>query len=199
MVRPSAFAVLRLMTSSIFAACSTGRSAGFSPLRKACGIDAKLARLIAEAAAIAHQAAGQGALPPWPPKSSASVRDCDASRKKVSPGRRNIHDQPRYRGLRFRSRFALALAQPCSTASGLGIPGADDRLENCARVDPNGLPYVATRFGGCRLLNAGMNSVCCYPSCYPQLSGASRSRLKPLIYLARPKRFELLTPRFVVW
>jgi hydrogenase maturation factor len=29
---PIAFAVLRLMTSSNFAACSTGRSAGFAPL-----------------------------------------------------------------------------------------------------------------------------------------------------------------------
>ena len=31
--RPSAFAVLRLMTSSYLEACSTGRSAGFAPLR----------------------------------------------------------------------------------------------------------------------------------------------------------------------
>src|SRR3974390_1632153 len=30
---PSAFAVLRLMTSSNLATCTTGRSAGFSPLR----------------------------------------------------------------------------------------------------------------------------------------------------------------------
>src|ERR1700692_3305479 len=32
-VRPSALAVLRLMTSSNLLACTTGRSAGFSPLR----------------------------------------------------------------------------------------------------------------------------------------------------------------------
>jgi hypothetical protein len=32
-VRPSALAVLRLMTSSTFADCWTGKSAGFSPLR----------------------------------------------------------------------------------------------------------------------------------------------------------------------
>jgi len=32
-VRPSALAVLRLMTNSIFVICCTGRSAGFSPLR----------------------------------------------------------------------------------------------------------------------------------------------------------------------
>ena len=32
-VRPSAFAVFRLMTSSNFVGCSTGRSAGFAPLR----------------------------------------------------------------------------------------------------------------------------------------------------------------------
>jgi hypothetical protein len=32
-VRPSAFAVLRLMTRSILTACCTGKSAGFSPLR----------------------------------------------------------------------------------------------------------------------------------------------------------------------
>ena len=33
MVRPSAFAVLRLITSSNLVGCSTGRSAGFVPLR----------------------------------------------------------------------------------------------------------------------------------------------------------------------
>src|SRR4051812_1048795 len=33
MSRPSAFAVLRLMTSSYFVGACTGRSAGFSPLR----------------------------------------------------------------------------------------------------------------------------------------------------------------------
>ena len=33
MVRPSVFAVLRLTTNSNFAGCTTGRSAGFSPLR----------------------------------------------------------------------------------------------------------------------------------------------------------------------
>src|SRR5262249_22602898 len=32
-VRPSAFAVLRLMTNSNFVGCSTGRSAGRAPLR----------------------------------------------------------------------------------------------------------------------------------------------------------------------
>src|SRR5262249_22574327 len=32
-VRPSTFAVLRLMTSSTFTACITGRSTGFAPLR----------------------------------------------------------------------------------------------------------------------------------------------------------------------
>jgi hypothetical protein len=32
-VRPSAFAVLRLMVSWYFGACSTGRSAGLAPLR----------------------------------------------------------------------------------------------------------------------------------------------------------------------
>ena len=33
MVRPRAFAVLRLMTSSSFVGCSTGKSAGLAPLR----------------------------------------------------------------------------------------------------------------------------------------------------------------------
>jgi hypothetical protein len=32
-VKPSALAVFRLITSSNFVACSTGRSAGFAPLR----------------------------------------------------------------------------------------------------------------------------------------------------------------------
>jgi hypothetical protein len=60
MARPSALAVLRLMTSSIFVTCCTGRSAGFSPLRMRPGIDASLVPKIGEAAAIAQQAAGQG-------------------------------------------------------------------------------------------------------------------------------------------
>ena len=33
MVRPRAFAVFRLMTNSNLVGCSTGRSAGFAPLR----------------------------------------------------------------------------------------------------------------------------------------------------------------------
>src|SRR5262245_12038989 len=33
MVRPSVFAILRLMTNSTFTACWTGRSAGLAPLR----------------------------------------------------------------------------------------------------------------------------------------------------------------------
>jgi hypothetical protein len=33
MVRPSVLAILRLMTSSTFTACWTGRSAGLAPLR----------------------------------------------------------------------------------------------------------------------------------------------------------------------
>ena len=40
MVRPSAFAVLRLIASSNFVACRTGRSAGFAPLRMRRYIDA---------------------------------------------------------------------------------------------------------------------------------------------------------------
>ena len=53
-------AVLRLMTSSNLVGCMTGRSAGFSPLRIAAGIDAGLTIRIGNARSIAHQPAGRG-------------------------------------------------------------------------------------------------------------------------------------------
>src|SRR5262249_61859355 len=39
MLRPSAFAVLRLITSSNLVDCNTGRSEGFAPLRNLRGVD----------------------------------------------------------------------------------------------------------------------------------------------------------------
>ncbi len=59
MSRPSALAVLRLMTSSNFVGCWTGRSAGFSPLRirrHRCRSDDRHRR----GCSVAHQAAGHG-------------------------------------------------------------------------------------------------------------------------------------------
>ena len=56
--RPSALAVLRLMTNSNLVDCMTGRSAGFSPLRMRTDVDADLAIHSVSAGAVAHQAAG---------------------------------------------------------------------------------------------------------------------------------------------
>src|SRR5215470_1593046 len=46
MVRPRALAVLRLMNSSIFVACSTGRSAGLSPLYGALEVKQLFSRIL---------------------------------------------------------------------------------------------------------------------------------------------------------
>src|SRR6516164_5538901 len=46
MVKPSALAVFRLITVSIFAACSTGRSAGFSPLYGALKVKRLISRIL---------------------------------------------------------------------------------------------------------------------------------------------------------
>ena len=57
MVRPSAFAVLRLITSSNLVGCCTGKSAGFSPLRMPTDVDAGLTIEIRIVGSVAHQAA----------------------------------------------------------------------------------------------------------------------------------------------
>ena len=61
MVMPSALAVLRLMTSSTFVDCWTGRSAGFSPLRIRQVSDAgSTVRIRKVFASVADEAAGCG-------------------------------------------------------------------------------------------------------------------------------------------
>src|SRR5215472_12027502 len=57
MVRPSALAVLRLMTSSNLVGCSTGRSAGLEPLRDLCHIGSGASIEISEIRAVAHEGA----------------------------------------------------------------------------------------------------------------------------------------------
>ena len=57
---PSAFAVLRLITSSNLVGCCTGRSAGFSPLRISAGVDATLPIGIGDAYPVAQQSARHG-------------------------------------------------------------------------------------------------------------------------------------------
>jgi hypothetical protein len=52
-VRPSAFAVLRLMTSSNLVGVCTGRSAGLSPLNDAPSVDARLIIGLGKTAAVA--------------------------------------------------------------------------------------------------------------------------------------------------
>ena len=60
-MRPSALAVLRLMTSSNLVGCSTGRSAGFAPLR-ILRRSARPPERLSEAVAVAHQATVGGQL-----------------------------------------------------------------------------------------------------------------------------------------
>ena len=62
-VRPSALAVLRLITSSNLVGCSTGRSAG-GALEDLSGVNSDLAKDSGEAASVADQAAGRGELAP---------------------------------------------------------------------------------------------------------------------------------------
>ena len=58
-VKPSALAVFRLMTSSNVVGCCIGRSAGFSPLRILPASIAGLPNPAGDARSIADQAAGQ--------------------------------------------------------------------------------------------------------------------------------------------
>ena len=61
MVRPSVLAVFRLMYSSTFVACCTGRSAGFSPLNSA-GIVAGQAVSVRKVRSVAQQTSGRSEL-----------------------------------------------------------------------------------------------------------------------------------------
>ena len=63
-VKPSAAAVLRLMTSSNLAACVTGKSAGFSPLENSPRVGASLRIAVDKARAVSHQPTGQRKLAP---------------------------------------------------------------------------------------------------------------------------------------
>src|SRR6266704_75249 len=62
-VRPSALAVLRLMTSSNFVGCSTGRSRGFAPFRILSTKRGAAPEEIAQARPVRHEAPGIHALP----------------------------------------------------------------------------------------------------------------------------------------
>src|ERR1035437_6818958 len=56
-VRPSAFAVLRLITNSNLVDCTTGRSAGFSPLENSPNVNPSLAIRARYVGSVAHQTA----------------------------------------------------------------------------------------------------------------------------------------------
>src|SRR5262245_66681328 len=71
MESPSALAVLRLITSSNLVDVSTGRSAGFAPLRILRGVDAALAIRLGDAHAIAQESARNSVF--------AKVVDCGQS------------------------------------------------------------------------------------------------------------------------
>src|SRR5262245_5478319 len=62
-VRPSALAVLRLITSSNLVACSTGRSAGRASLRTFVHVDGEAAEDVASVPSVGHQPARLGELP----------------------------------------------------------------------------------------------------------------------------------------
>ena len=57
MVRPSALAVVRLMTRSNLFDCSTGSSAGLAPLENAARVDADVTEHVCEIGSVAHQPA----------------------------------------------------------------------------------------------------------------------------------------------
>src|SRR5262249_9621854 len=56
--RPSAFAVLRLITSSNFVGCSTGSSAGWAPLENPPAVDTRLTIHLVSVGSIADKATG---------------------------------------------------------------------------------------------------------------------------------------------
>ena len=58
-------AVLRLITSSNFVGCMTGRSAGFSPLEDPAHVNPHLAKCLAAVGAVADQSAGGDELAPF--------------------------------------------------------------------------------------------------------------------------------------
>jgi hypothetical protein len=62
MVMPSVLAVLRLMYSSTFVACCTGRSAGFSPLRIRPSVETGQPIGIRDVDTVTHQAPGNDKL-----------------------------------------------------------------------------------------------------------------------------------------
>src|SRR5262249_54661880 len=64
-VRSSAFAVLRLITSSTLVLCWMGRSAEFAPRRIFSGIDPCLLVQIRHATSVAHQTTDNGKNPEW--------------------------------------------------------------------------------------------------------------------------------------
>src|SRR5262252_8116990 len=61
-VRPSAFAVLRLITNSNLFGCTTGRSVGLAPLRIFPVVYTHLVIRLNEAGSVAHQASVYGKL-----------------------------------------------------------------------------------------------------------------------------------------
>ena len=63
MLSPSTLAVLRLMTSSNLADCTTGRSAGFSALENSAGVKYRSGDIkVGQAGSVAHQTAAGGEL-----------------------------------------------------------------------------------------------------------------------------------------
>ena len=57
-MRPRAFAVLRLITSSNFVGCSTGRSAGLGAFEDLVDVGGGPPELVMEVGSIGHEAAG---------------------------------------------------------------------------------------------------------------------------------------------
>ena len=62
-VRPRAFAVLRLITSSNFVGCSTGRSAGLAPLQNLVHVDGEASWHLSLVLSVCHEAAIEGIGP----------------------------------------------------------------------------------------------------------------------------------------
>ena len=63
-VKPSVFAVLRLMTKLNLVGCCTSISAGFSPTEYAADINSRQTKGLADVVSIAHQASGRRVFTP---------------------------------------------------------------------------------------------------------------------------------------
>ena len=139
--RPSALAVLRLITSSYLVGACTGRSAGFSPLEDAIDVAGRAAVLVEVVEAVGHQAAAH------------DVAAIGVDRRQTVPRRKCDDQLPmiEHAPARRRNQAAVGLAGECND-SALDLPGVV-RIDR-AQLNPerSALPPASRRIGRVRPL-----------------------------------------------